>query len=175
MRQVADYQAHLEEFEAEDADIVALSVDPLDKAKEMVAKTGAKFPIGYGLKVPQDADKVGAYWEERRGIIHATNFTLDANRRVLQACFATGPPRPNRCRRCAELDQGNKKKKSPGRMSPIYEIEISVRSAAIRAASQAGSQNLNDLIRSYFFTPKISSKSFIAGFKSLLSGSSVSK
>ncbi len=57
----------------------------------MVERTGATFPIAYGLKVPQDADKVGAYWEERRGIIHAANFTIDANKRVLQACFATGP------------------------------------------------------------------------------------
>ena len=57
----------------------------------MVERTGATFPIGYGLKVPEDADRVGAYWEERRGIFHATNFTLDANRQVLQACFATGP------------------------------------------------------------------------------------
>jgi hypothetical protein len=38
----------------------------------MAERTGATFPIGYGLKVPEDADKVGAYWEERRGIIHAT-------------------------------------------------------------------------------------------------------
>jgi peroxiredoxin len=91
VRQVADYQAHLEEFKAEDTEIVALSVDTLDKAKEMVEKTGATFPIGYGLKVPEDADRVGAYWEERRGIIHATNFTLGPDRKVLQACFATGP------------------------------------------------------------------------------------
>ena len=66
-------------------------MDPLDKAKEMVEKTGATFPIGYGLKVPDDADKVGAYWEERRGIIHATNFTIGPDRNILQACFATGP------------------------------------------------------------------------------------
>lgn len=66
-------------------------MDPLEKAKEMVDKTGARFPIGYGLKVPQDADKVGAYWEERRGIIHATNFIIDADKKVTQACFATGP------------------------------------------------------------------------------------
>ncbi len=71
--------------------MIALSVDPLDKAKEMVERTGATFPIGYGLKVPEDADKVGAYWEERRGIFHATNFTIDSNGKVLQACFATGP------------------------------------------------------------------------------------
>ena len=57
----------------------------------MVEKTGATFPIGYGLKVPADADKVGAHWEERRGIIHATNFTIGPDRKVLQACFATGP------------------------------------------------------------------------------------
>jgi peroxiredoxin len=91
VRQVADYQTHLEEFKAENTDIISLSVDPLDKAKEMVTKTGATFPIGYGLKVPEDADRVGAYWEERRGIIHATNFTLGPDRKVLQACFATGP------------------------------------------------------------------------------------
>ncbi len=66
-------------------------MDTLDKAKEMVEKTGATFPIGYGLKVPEDADKVGAYWEERRGIIHATNFTIGPDRKILQACFATGP------------------------------------------------------------------------------------
>lgn len=57
----------------------------------MVERTGATFPIGYGLKVPEDADRVGAYWEERRGIIHATNFTLGPDRKVLQACYATGP------------------------------------------------------------------------------------
>jgi hypothetical protein len=57
----------------------------------MVGKAGATFPIGYGLKVPEDADKVGADGEERRGIIHATNFTLSPDRKILQACFATGP------------------------------------------------------------------------------------
>jgi len=57
----------------------------------MVQQTGATFPIGYGLKVPEDAERVGAYWEERRGIFHATNFTLGPERKVLQACYATGP------------------------------------------------------------------------------------
>jgi len=57
----------------------------------VVERSGATFPIGYGLKVPEDADKVGAYWEERRGIIHATNFIIDSDKKVIQACFATGP------------------------------------------------------------------------------------
>jgi hypothetical protein len=57
----------------------------------MAERTGATFPIGYGLKVPADADRVGAYWEARRGIIHATNFIIDSDKKVTQACFATGP------------------------------------------------------------------------------------
>jgi len=88
---LADFQAHIEEFRQENTDVVALSVDPLEKAREMVEKTGATFPIGYGLKVPEAADKIGAYWEERRKIIHATNFIIDSERKVTQACFATGP------------------------------------------------------------------------------------
>ena len=80
-----------EEFKQENTDIVALSVDPLDKAKEMVEKTGATFPIGYGLKVPEDADKVGAYWEERRGIIHATNFTIGPDRKSSKPVLPRGP------------------------------------------------------------------------------------
>jgi peroxiredoxin len=91
VRQVADFQAHLDEFRNENIDVIALSVDPAEKAKEMVERTGATFPIAYGLKVPEDAAKVGAYWEERRGIFHATDFTLDSSHRILQACFATGP------------------------------------------------------------------------------------
>ena len=42
-------------------------------------------------EVPRDADRVGVYWEERRKIIHATNLIIDADRKVTQACFATGP------------------------------------------------------------------------------------
>ena len=57
----------------------------------MVEKTGATFPIGYGLKVPEDADKVGAYWEERRGIIHATNFTSARTEKYSKPALPPGP------------------------------------------------------------------------------------
>jgi len=111
---VADYQTHMEEFKQENTDTITLSVDPLEKAQEMVERTGATFPIGYGLNVPQDADKVGAYWEARRGIIHATSFTLGPDRKILQACFATGP-----IGRIAAVDalssiRGTKRRKTQG-------------------------------------------------------------
>lgn len=86
----------------------------MEKAQEMAERTGATFLIGYGLKVPEDADKVGAYWEERRGIIHATGFTIGPDRKILQACFATGP-----IGRIAAVDalssiRGTKRRKAQG-------------------------------------------------------------
>jgi peroxiredoxin len=72
-------------------DVVALSVDPLDKAKETVEKLQLTFPVAYGLEVPRDAEKVGAFWEERRKIIHATNFILDSDKKVVAASYSIGP------------------------------------------------------------------------------------
>ena len=80
----------------------------------MADRTGATFAIGYGLKVPQDADKVGAYWEQRRGIIHATNFTLGPDRKVLQACFATGPIGRIAAGDALRSIRGTKKRKAQG-------------------------------------------------------------
>ena len=57
----------------------------------MATKVGATFTIGYGLKVPEDADKVGACQEQRRQIIHATNFIIDSDKKVTQACYSIGP------------------------------------------------------------------------------------
>jgi peroxiredoxin len=86
-----DYQSHIEEFKKENIDLVALSADPLDKAKETVDKLKLTFPVAYGLQVPRDADKVGAFWEERRKIIHATNFILDSDKKVVDASYSIGP------------------------------------------------------------------------------------
>ena len=88
---MADYQTHLRYFQEEDAEILALSVDPLEKAKETVEQLGLAFPVAYGLKVPQDAERIGAYSEERRGIFHATDFILDRDSRVVHASYSTGP------------------------------------------------------------------------------------
>jgi alkyl hydroperoxide reductase subunit AhpC len=104
----------MDQFKQENADVVALSVDPLDKAKEMVERVKATFAIGYGLKVPEDADKVGAYWEDRRKIIHATNFIIGADKKVTQACFATGPIGRIVAEDALRSIQGAKKRKAQG-------------------------------------------------------------
>ena len=87
---MADFQSHLEEFKKENVEILALSVDSLDKAKETVEKLQLTFPVAYGLEVPRDADKIGAFWEEQRKIIHATNFILDEENKVVDASYSVG-------------------------------------------------------------------------------------
>lgn len=72
-------------------DVIAFSVDPLEKARETVEQEHITFPVAYGLSVPRDAEKIGAFWEARRSIFHATNFILDSDRKVLDASYATGP------------------------------------------------------------------------------------
>jgi peroxiredoxin len=88
---LADYQAHLDDFEKAGAGLLALSVDPVEKAQGTVEELHLTFPVAYGLEVPRDAEKIGAFWEERRKIFHATNFILDGSGAVLHASYATGP------------------------------------------------------------------------------------
>lgn len=88
---MADFESHIEEFKRENVDVVALSVDPLDKAKETVDKLKLTFPVAYGLEVPRDADKIGAFWDGGRKFIHATNFVLDSDKKVVDASYSTGP------------------------------------------------------------------------------------
>jgi hypothetical protein len=57
----------------------------------MVEQLHLDFPVAYGLEVPRDAEKIGAFWEARRGIFHATAFLLGAKHQVVQASYSTGP------------------------------------------------------------------------------------
>jgi len=81
----------MEEFKKENVDIVALSVDAFDKAKETVDKLKLTFLVVYGLEAPADAEKIGAFWDERRKIIQPANFVLDSDKKVVDACYSIGP------------------------------------------------------------------------------------
>ncbi len=68
--------------------VVAASVDPIDKAKEVAA--GLSFPIGYGVTRAQ-ADQLGSWWEDRRGIVQPSEFILGADGKILLASYSSGP------------------------------------------------------------------------------------
>jgi peroxiredoxin len=81
----------MEEFKKENVDVVALSVDALDKAKETVEKLKLTFPVAYGLEAPADAEKIGAFWDAQRKIIQPANFVLDSDHKVVDASYSIGP------------------------------------------------------------------------------------
>jgi len=76
------------ELHAFGAKIVAASVDPIDKAREVAGEVS--FPIGYG--VTRDiADRIGAFWEDRRNIIQPAEFLLGADDKIVASSYSDGP------------------------------------------------------------------------------------
>lgn len=68
--------------------VVAASVDPLDKAKEVAA--GLSFPVAYGVTRAQ-ADQLGAWWEDRRQIVQPSEFLVGPGGKILSATYSSGP------------------------------------------------------------------------------------
>lgn len=68
--------------------VVAASVDPLDKAREVAAEL--PFAVAYGVTRAQ-ADALGAWWEDRRSIIQPSEFVLDATGKVVSSTYSSGP------------------------------------------------------------------------------------
>ena len=71
--------------------VVAFSTDPLEKAQETVAQLHLTFPVGYDLVVPRDANRIGADWDEGRGVIQPSEFLLGPQGKVLHTTYSSGP------------------------------------------------------------------------------------
>ncbi len=83
----------MEEFEANDIAVVALSVDPHDQARETVERHGLTFPVLFGLDAQEMAQRIGAYINENAESphLHATGFILDPQGEVAHSVYSSGP------------------------------------------------------------------------------------
>lgn len=86
---MADYQALLKDFERENIGLLALTAEPLEDAKRMVEELNLEYPVAYGLELPRDAEKIGAFWEEKRRIFQPAGFLLNSEKKVLHATYST--------------------------------------------------------------------------------------
>jgi peroxiredoxin len=75
-------------LEALGAKVVAASVDPLDKATEVADEIG--FPVAYGV-TRQQADAIGAWWEERRNFVQPSEVVLGQDGKVIASSYSAGP------------------------------------------------------------------------------------
>ena len=85
---MAAFEKARPELEALGIKVVAASIDPLDKAREVAAEVS--YPIGYGVTRAM-ADQLGAWWEDRRGIIQPSEFVVDATGTVRASTYSSGP------------------------------------------------------------------------------------
>jgi len=86
---LADFQQHIAEFEPFNAQVLAISVDSREDAQEMIETQGLTFPVGYGLDYKEFARLTGAFYEDRRGIIHATGFIIERGGTVVGAVYSS--------------------------------------------------------------------------------------
>ena len=85
---MAAFEKARPDLEALGIKVVAASVDPVDKAKEVAADLS--FPVGYGVTRAM-ADRLGSWWEDRRGIIQPSEFIVDAAGKVRTSTYSSGP------------------------------------------------------------------------------------
>jgi peroxiredoxin len=85
---LAAFEKARPDLEALGIKVVAASVDPLDKAKEVAAELS--YPVGYGVTRAM-ADRLGAWWEERRSILQPSEFVVGADGKVRVSTYSSGP------------------------------------------------------------------------------------
>lgn len=82
------FEQHKAELESIGAKVVAASIDTGEKAQEVAGDVS--FPMGQGV-TREDADKLGSYWEERRGIIQPSEFVVGPDNKVVVSSYSDGP------------------------------------------------------------------------------------
>jgi peroxiredoxin len=85
---LAGFEFWKTQIAAAGAKVVAVSVDPIEKAREVAA--GVSFPIGYGA-TREIAEKIGAWWEDRRSIIQPSEFIIGPDGKIMTSSYSSGP------------------------------------------------------------------------------------
>ncbi len=85
---MAAYQEKLPELESLGVSIYAASIDPLEYARQVVDR-GITFPIAYRVTKEQ-AELVGAWWQDSLGFIEPAEFVLGHGGIVLGSMYASG-------------------------------------------------------------------------------------
>ena len=85
---MAGFEAVLPELTALGAKVVAASVDPLEKAREVAAELS--FPHAYGV-TREIGNLLGAWWEQSRNFMQPSEFVLDDSGKVLASSYSAGP------------------------------------------------------------------------------------
>jgi peroxiredoxin len=84
------FQRRLAEFDALDAQVVAVSADSLEEARKTADRYSITYELGYGLDAREIAGKTGAFFAGEGGFLHSTDFILDPGGLVVNGVYSTG-------------------------------------------------------------------------------------
>ena len=90
-QQLAGFQSSLKDFDSEQVQVIAGSVDPVDKTKEFVNKLGVTFAVAHGMDLEATCERTGAFYEKDRKFIQPTCFLIRPNKTVEVAAYSSGP------------------------------------------------------------------------------------
>ena len=71
--------------------VVAASTDGGEASSETADRLQLTYPVGYGLALEDTARRLGAYYEQRRGILHATGFLVRPGGTIATLTYSAGP------------------------------------------------------------------------------------
>ena len=69
--------------------VVALSVDPLEKAEETVKGLKLTFPVGYGIDAKTFSARTGVFYEAKGLYLHAAGFLLKPGGTVFNSVYSS--------------------------------------------------------------------------------------
>ena len=78
----------MQEFKALGASIIAGAVDSLEETAKVAADLN--FPVAHGV-TREDADAIGAWWDDRRDHIQPSEFVITGNGRVMASTYSNSP------------------------------------------------------------------------------------
>lgn len=82
------FSEQFSELQSLNTSIVGASTDNLENSNAIAADL--PFPIAHGVTREQ-ADTLGSWWEDRRGLIQPSDFVLNHEGKVLSATYSSGP------------------------------------------------------------------------------------
>jgi peroxiredoxin len=88
---LAAFQRATDKLTDEGIRVIAASTDPLEKARETVAEHALSYPVGYGLPLKETAATLGAFYEERRGVLQSTGYVIRPDGTIAVAQYSSGP------------------------------------------------------------------------------------
>jgi peroxiredoxin len=88
---LADFQGKIEKFNEIGTQVVALSVDSEEEARQTAERCGLTYPVLYDLDAREMASTIGAAINEDPPYLHSTEFVLRSEGTIATAVYSTGP------------------------------------------------------------------------------------